>query len=187
MGERRDLKRTLLSTLSRDKPKSAKEIVAAIGMEEKKVWDGLSYWWQKGLILRSEKPTFESTKVFRGRRGNRKNTRAYYLYLLRAGEKESVNFDGKNFIAYGLAKRDSRGARGDSKAQAVLSYMRENPDKAFFSTDVAKVLADKGVKQRDVMATVKRYNDSVYVRGYRTDQNQTPFKEGYLLTWIEGQ
>ncbi len=186
MSGRQDLKGKLLSSLSRDKPRSAREIVSATGIDEKKVWDGLSYWWRKGILLRSEKPFFESSKRFRGRLGFKKNTRAYYLYLLRTGNKESLSLKGENFIAYELAKRDPRGARIDSKAQAVLGYLRENPDKAFFSTDVAKALADKGVRQRDVMSTVKRYEDSVYFRGYKTDQNQTPFKEGYLLTWIGG-
>ena len=38
---------------------------------------------------------------------------------------------------------------------------------------------------RDVMATVRRYDQRVYVRGYRSEERQTPFKEGYLLTWID--
>lgn len=37
---------------------------------------------------------------------------------------------------------------------------------------------------RDVMATVRRYDRLVYVRGYRSEERQTPFREGYLLTWI---
>jgi hypothetical protein len=35
------------------------------------------------------------------------------------------------------------------------------------------------------MATVRRYDRFVYVRGYRSDDGQTPFKEGYLLTWLD--
>lgn len=37
------------------------------------------------------------------------------------------------------------------------------------------------------MSTVRRAERKglVYVRGYRMHDRQTPFKEGYLLTWID--
>lgn len=179
------LKDRLLTALSTDTPRSAKEIVKATRLDEKKVWDGLSYWWERGLLLRSETPSYEAAEVFKGRRGYRKNTRSYYLYLLKTGEKESVQIKGRKFVAFSEERRDSRGARGTSKAQSIINHLSEHSDRAFFSSDVAKALAEKGVKPRDIMATVRRYGDSVYVRGYRTDQRQTPFKEGYLLTWID--
>jgi len=182
---RSGLKARLLAALSTDTPRSAKEIVAATRLDKKKVWDGLAYWWERGLLLRSETPSYEAVEVFKGRRGYRKNTRAYYLYLLKTSDKESVQIKARKFVAFSEERSDSRGARGTSKAQFILSYLREHSDRAFFSSDVAKALAEKDVKPRDIMATVRRYGDSVYVRGYRTDQRQTPFKEGYLLTWID--
>jgi len=182
---RSGLRDRLLASLSADTPRSAKEIVKATRLDEKKVWDGLAYWWERGLLLRSETPSYEAAEVFKGRRGYRKNTRAYYLYLLKTGDKESVPIKGRKFVAFGEEHRDNRGARGTSKAQSILSYLSGHPDKAFFSSDIAKALAVSSVKPRDIMATVRRYGDSVYVRGYRTDQRQTPFKEGYLLTWID--
>ncbi len=75
------LRSSLLSALSEERPMSAKEIVASTGLDEKRVWDGLYYWWNRGLILRSERPIFDNAEVFKGRRGMSRNTRSYYLYL----------------------------------------------------------------------------------------------------------
>jgi hypothetical protein len=69
----------------------------------------------------------------------------------------------------------------------VLEYLKEHADKAFFSKDIADSLKDTGVRISDVMSNARRYERQglVYVRGYRTHDRQTPFKEGYLLTWID--
>ncbi|MHA1974095.1 MAG: hypothetical protein ACTSW1_13940 [Candidatus Hodarchaeales archaeon] len=47
-------------------------------------------------------------------------------------------------------------------------------------------MEDEGVKKSDIMSTVRRYEKKglVFVRGYRSERNQTPFKRGFLLTWI---
>jgi hypothetical protein len=82
MGSRTSIKHSVFTVLSDGKPK-AKDVVASVSMKEYRIWNGLSYWWKKGLLLRSEKPTFESTEVFRGRGGLTRNTRAYYLYVLK--------------------------------------------------------------------------------------------------------
>lgn len=167
------IKERLFAALSDGKPISAKEIVDSTGLDKNKVWDGLYYWWKKGLFL------------FKGRRGLTRNTRAYYLYVLSPDGKESIRWQGRNFVLYKRKYLDTRGARKTSKAQLILNFLKENIDRAFFSTEIGKRLAEKGVKIRDVMATVRRYERFVYVRGYRTNQRQTPFKEGYLLTWID--
>jgi hypothetical protein len=51
---------------------------------------------------------------------------------------------------------------------------------------LVEALKDKGVKPGDIMSNVRRFerNGFVYVRGYRMHDKQTPFKDGYLLTWI---
>jgi hypothetical protein len=43
------------------------------------------------------------------------------------------------------------------------------------------------VKPGDIMSTVRRLEKQrlVYVRGYRNHDRETPFQEGYLLTWID--
>jgi hypothetical protein len=63
--------------------------------------------------------------------------------------------------------------------------LREHPDQAYFSKDIYEALKDNGVKMRDVMSTVRRYDRLIYVRGYRSEDRQTPFREGYLLTWFD--
>ena len=185
MANRVSIKNRVFTVLSDGKPKSAKDVVASVGMKEYRIWNGLSYWWKKGLLLRSEKPTFESIKVFRGRGGLTKNTRTYYLYVLRPDGEMSLQIQGRKFVSYKKEYLDARGARETSKAKLILSFLKENNDRAFFSTEIVKALADKGVKIRDIMATVRRYESLVYVRGYRTEQGQTPFKEGYILTCID--
>lgn len=57
----------------------------------------------------------------------------------------------------------------------------------FFSKEVAEALKDKGVRPSDVMGNIRRFERKglVYVRGYRSHDGQMPFKEGYLLTWID--
>jgi len=48
-------------------------------------------------------------------------------------------------------------------------------------------LKDEGVKVSDIMSNVRRFEKRgvVYVRGYKTEERQTPFKEGYLITWLD--
>ena len=45
----------------------------------------------------------------------------------------------------------------------------------------------QNVKVRYVMSNVRRFEQKglVYVRGYKTDERQTPFQEGYLITWLD--
>ncbi len=185
MGSRIRRADILLSALKDNKPLSAKEIAKSTGLEAKKVWDGLYYWWKRGVLLRTEKPFFENTETFKGRRGMKRNTRSYYLYMLKPEGRESVFVQGQKFVPFKKKYLDVRGARGTSKAQLIIDFLKENSDRAFFSTEIAKELEKNGVFVRDVMGTVRRYESFVYVRGYRTNQTQTPFKEGFILTWID--
>jgi hypothetical protein len=185
MNKRAPLRATLLKVLSENKPLSAKEIVKASGINEKHVWDALYYYWMMGLLLRAEKPVFENQANFKGRGGLTRNTRSYYLYMLKPEGKDSIFILGQRFVPFKKKYLDIRGSRDTSKARMVFEFLRDNSEKAFFSTDIAKNLEKKGVLVRDVMGTVRRYESSIYVRGYRTDQRQTPFKEGFLLTWLD--
>jgi hypothetical protein len=185
MRNRVSIRDKVLTILSDGKPRSAKDIVASVGLEEFRIWNGLSYWWKRGLLLRSQKPTFEAIELFKGRGGIKRNTRTYYLYVLKPPEKTSLHLQGQKFIPFKKEYLDVRGARETSKAKLVVNFLKENSDRAFFSVEIVKALADRGVKSRDIMATVRRYERSVYVRGYRTEQGQTPFRQGYILTWID--
>jgi len=69
----------------------------------------------------------------------------------------------------------------------IRRFLEENCDRAFYSKEIAEALKGEGVKPRDVMSTLRRAERKglVYIRGYRTHDRQTPFKEGYLITWID--
>jgi hypothetical protein len=179
-----ELRDIILDSMRDGNPKSAKEILKITRLAKRKVWDSLPYWWKRGLLLRSEKPLFENQVVFKGRSGFKRNTRSYYLYILRTNCKDAEFIAGQKFVPFSEKYLDARSKRAESKAQLVLNYLKENSDKAFFSVNIAEALANSGVKIRDIMVNVRRYKKLVYVRGYRTDQRQTPFKEGYILTWI---
>jgi hypothetical protein len=53
--------------------------------------------------------------------------------------------------------------------------------------DIVEALEEYGVRLYDVMANVRRYGRKglVYVGGYKMDERQTPFKKGFLITWID--
>lgn len=177
----------VLALFSDGEPKAHRDVVRATGLSEPAVWRALYNYWKEGLLLRTEKPIFEALRTFRGRAGIGRNTRAYYLYVLRPTDTGSLKIDAHRFVKYAKKYLDIRGVRERSKSKLILNFLRTHPDWAFYSTEVAKALGSRGVKVRDVMSTVRRYEQkgAIYVRGYRSDDRQTPFKEGYLLTWID--
>jgi len=170
--------------LSDGVPRSFREIVRLTGLGERVVEGALSRLWRSGLVLRSEVPFRERSRVFRGRAGVSSTTRSYYLYVIRPGDVDSLRIDGVLFVKYdeGRFRR-----RGKSKARIILDFLREHSDQAFYSSQLARLLKDQGVKPSDIMVNVRRFERKglVYVRGYRTHDRQTPFKEGYLITWID--
>jgi hypothetical protein len=100
----------------------------------------------------------------------------------------SAVFLGQKFVAYDSAYLDARGAlNGKSKSRAIKEFIEQNLDRAFFSKELVEALKDKDVKPSDIMSNVRRFERKgfVYVRGYRMHDKQTPFKDGYLLTWID--
>jgi hypothetical protein len=175
----------ILLSLSEGLPMTSNQIVKATGLTKHSVWSTLKRRWENGLILRSKDPIYESKKKFRGRKGYRTNTRGYYKYIINSSNKERLTYDGTYYVNYSDEYRDPRSARKKSKSQQVLRFLEENSDSAYFSKDIFEALEHVGVKVSDVMPTVRRYNNLIYVRGYRSDDRQTPFKEGYLLTWLD--
>ncbi len=176
---------TLLDTLGDGEPGSLRGLVKETGLTGKAVEGGLRRLWKAGTLLRTETPIYETVESFKGRAGVRKNTRAYHLYLLRPGS-DSATIQALRFVRFRDEYLDKRGA-GRSKAELVRRFLGENPDRAFYSTEIAEALAEEGVKQADIMTTVRRAERKglVYVRGYRTHDRQTPFQEGYIITWID--
>ena len=175
----------LLTILGDGEPRSRKELMKEIGLTSKTIGSSLYRLWKSGTILRTQTPTYEALRAFKGRAGIKKNTRAYHLYLY-APRKDSVSMRGLRFVKYDEKYLDSRGS-GKNKAQVIREFIENNSDRAFYSTEILEALKDDGIKQRDIMSTVRRAEKRglVYARGYRTHDKQTPFKEGYLITWID--
>lgn len=178
--------KTILTLLSDGKPRCSSELVRDTGLSGSAIGNGLRRLWRKGLVLRTEKPLTETGRVFRGRAGVTSNLRRYYLYFLKPKGKTTLDLNGRRFVGYKEKYLDVRSFK-ESKSQIILSFLRNHSDQAFFSKEIVENLKGKGIKPSDVMANVRKYERKglVYVRGYRTHDRQTPFKEGFLLTWIE--
>jgi hypothetical protein len=188
----------VLTALADGKPKSARDIIIGTDIDEKTISHLLSTLWRKHLILRTDKPLFEYSKQFKGRAGFKSNTRMYHLYIIndqtgqgeeeRATETTPIVIDGHRFVRFSPEYSDRRGNRGNkSKAQLILNFLKENSDRAFYSTEIFNALKEKRVTMPDIMTTARRYERKglLYVRGYQTHDSQSPFQEGYLITWIE--
>lgn len=174
----------ILGLLSDCKPRSFRDIVKETGLSEKAVEGSLYRLWREGAILRTEKPFMEAQRIFKGRGGITRNLRRYHLYILKPEEKDSITFQGVRYIKY--SKKFKRGSK-KSKAQIIYEFLEKNKDSAFFSKEIAKALKDKGIKAPDVMGNIRRLERKgrVYVRGYRTGSGETPFKQGFLITWLD--
>ena len=189
--------KAVLTALADGRPKSARDVVTATGIDEKTIFHLLSNLWRKHLILRTDKPLFEYNKRFRGRAGFRSNTRMFYLYVINGAEQgEEIAdikatptvIDGHRFFRFSSEYSDKRGNRGNkSKAQLILNFLKHNSDRAFYSTEIFNALKEKGITMPDIMTTARRYERKglLYVRGYQTHDSQSPFQEGYLITWID--
>ncbi len=177
----------ILGLLADGKPKSHREIVRASGSSEPAVWQSLRRAWERGLLLRTKKPLYEPEKLFKGRAGVRRNLRSYHLYVLKPKNMNRLEVGGNEYVSFSKRYLDARGGGTKSKAAIIQEYLGENPGRAFYSTQVAEALKEKSVRIADVMSNVRRWEKRglVYVRGYRSNDRETPFKEGYLLTWID--
>ncbi len=189
--------KAVLTALADGKPKSARDIINATGIDEKTISHLLSNLWRKRLVLRTEKPLFEYSKQFKGRAGFKSNTRMFHLYIIndqagqgeeRIGAETTIVIDSHRFVQFLPEYSDKRGNRGSkSKAQLILNFLKENSDKAFYSTEIFNALKEREVAMPNIMTTARRYERKglLYVRGYQTHDSQSPFQEGYLITWIE--
>jgi len=177
----------ILAAFGDGKPKSHREVVKLTGFTKSSIWRALHDYWKAGLLLRNEQPILEAARFFGGRAGIKRNTRVYYLYIKKPEREETVQIGGQKFVGYSKKYLDRRGARTKSKSRLVMEFLKQNRDRAMYSTEIASALKSRGIKPCDVMTTARRYERKgmVYVRGYRTHDRQTPFKQGYLLTWVD--
>jgi len=134
--------------------------------------------WKRGLILRTREPSFEFETKGKGRAGVVGNTRSINHYAANDGRELSAVF-----VEYDERKKDGRSNGVESKANKVLEFLKINGDKAFYSTDIVKELK---VKSCDIMANVRRFEKKglVFVRGYQSHDHRSPFKKGFILTYI---
>jgi hypothetical protein len=176
----------ILRVLGDGVPRGSREVLRLTKLGEDAVWSGLRRLWREGRVLRSERPVLERKGVFRGRAGKSRNLRRYYLFL--AGSEARL-VDGFWFRPFSeVLDGDSRGHRGGvSKVQIIRSFLEEHSDCAFYSKRICDALKDRGIEKPDVMTAIRFLEKLglVYVRGYQTGSKATPFKEGYLTTWID--
>ena len=176
--------KVILALLSDGKPRSFREIVRESGLSKRVVEGALRRFCLKGRVLRSERPVREVDRVFRGRAGTSLHLRSYYLYILNPGDRDAVEIEGLRFV-----RVEKRKEKVESKAKLIMKFLEENKDQAFYSKEIVEALKHRGVRPRDVMTNVRRFEEKglVYVRGYNAYGRQTPFKDGYLITWIDQQ
>jgi len=189
MGRDAASQRKVLAILSDGKPRSHRDIVKELGLSDPSVWSVLRRCWRRRLILRTKEPVYWGERVFRGGAGVRTNPRPFHLYVFAPSDNDDgVQILGREFVKFSEQFYNSRGCYGgESKSKLIMNFLKEHQDKAWFSKGVVEALKDRGVKITDIMANVRRYERQglVYVRGYRNDSGQTPFNDGYLLTWID--
>lgn len=178
---------TILAMLADGKPKSHRDVVKETGLSQPAVWTTLLRLWKEGAVLRTDEPICESEKVFRGRAGIVRIMRPYHLYLLKRDGVERLSRDGHKFVGFSPKYLDVRGGGKKSKAKIVLNFLKKNRSKAWFSTEIVDALKDKGIRSGDIMANVRRYEKMglVCIRGYHMEGRDTPFREGYLITWVD--
>lgn len=186
MGRKASALGKIQALLADGTPRSSRDIAHELGWGLGATSQALRRAWEAGVVLRTADPIYVTEKQRSDSAGTATNLRSYHLYCASAGQKETVIFD-RRFISFSKKYLDPRGGGGHSKAKAIREFLASNSHRAFYSTEVAQSLKDIGVKVGDVMSCVRRFEARglVYVRGYGTNERQTPFKEGYLITWLD--
>jgi hypothetical protein len=197
---RRDTRRLMVTLLMDGRPRTQREIANELGLSKVLVNAALFRAWEKGAVVRTKEVYFDQISLPRGPKGLKTNVRAFHKYTVlpadftQSEQKVSPEVfvkDGVTFVGYSREYYDHRSSRHSlgekSKSKLVIDFLKENSKTAWFSTQVRERLKEKGVRVPDVMMSVRRYAKKgwVLVRGYNTDVNSTPFREGYLLTWID--
>ena len=177
----------VLVILSDGTAKCSRDIAKLTGLSRGATENALKRLWVRGIILRTKSPVFEAARIFKGRAGVSRNTRPYHLYLFQPNNKNVIREGDLAFVGYDKKYLDARGGGIKSKATAVLEFLEKHGEKAWFSIEIVSNLQNESVRPRDIMANIRRFEKKglVYVRGYKLEERQTPFKEGYLITWID--
>ena len=104
------------------------------------------------------------------------------MFILQNGSNETV-IDRVRFLEISKTPKIQK----ENKSQLILACLRENPERAFYTTQIAQRLRDKGVTIRDISCNLRRYEKRglIYFRGYRSAERETPFAPGYIVTYID--
>jgi hypothetical protein len=158
---------------------SLRDVYEGLEEEPNRVDECIRRLWKRGFILRTRESSFEFETSHKGRAGVIGYTRAINYYGVNNGNELPASF-----VKYDGRKKDGRSRDVESKAYGILNYLINNKEKAFYSNDIVKAL---GVKSCDIMANVRRFEKKgqVYVRGYQTHDGRSPFRKGFLLTFID--
>ncbi len=173
----------LLNLMSDGKPRSSRDVADQLSFTDRAAESVCYRCWKAGLLLRAGKSIRERNRRFAGRAGSRYNTRSYYLFVLQNGSDET-EVENLRFLSFSGTPRIVK----PNKSQLILSFLRENIDKAFYTSEIAKRLKDQGITIRDIAANLRRYEkkDYAFFRGYTTAEHETPFAAGYIVTYLDG-
>jgi hypothetical protein len=172
----------LLCLLADGKPRCTREVREELRLTKKAAESVCRTYWKTGLLLRSEKPLLERNGSFAGRAGTSYNTRHYHLYLLDKRHDETA-IDDIRFLSFARTPK----IRRENKSQLIMQFLRDNPDRAFYTSQIVERIKDKGVRISDIACNLRRYEKKglVYFRGYRSAEHETPFEAGYIVTYID--
>jgi biotin operon repressor len=179
-GVHRPTSSMIIGLLSDGQPKSLRSISKQTGIPSDAVEACLGRLFHDGRLLRSAQPLRKRQIQPKGRAGLASNLRSYHLYMLRPKGVDSLEASDIRFVPY----RDPTGIPRTSKCSKIRAFLETNVGKAYFSTELVERLK---VKPADVMPAARRFERQglVLIRGYREANRETPFRKGYLLTWID--
>jgi hypothetical protein len=172
----------LLELMSDGKPRSSRDVAEQLHFTARAAESVCYRCWKTGLLLRTEKPIHERNSKFAGRAGHRYNTRSYFLFILQNGSDETV-VENLKFLSFSKTPRISK----PNKSQIILNFLRQNVDKAFYTSEIARLLKDQGITIRDIATNLRRYErrGQVFFRGYRSAEHETSFAAGFIVTYLD--
>jgi hypothetical protein len=145
---------SLLELMNDGKPRSIRDVAEQIHLTARAAESVCYRCWKAGLLLRTAMTLREKNSKFAGRAGHRYNTRSYHLFLLQSGFSDEKQADGSRFLSFSKTPKIVK----TNKSQLILSFLKENPDRAFYTSEIAKLLKDKGITIRDVATGLRRYD-----------------------------
>lgn len=187
MGRPAVSQRKIAALLADGVPRGTFEIGCEVGLSSKAVQLACVRAWESGLLLRSEKQFRGRLAQFRGRGGTVSNDRGFYMYTLRPEGVDSLVIDSIKYVPFDEKYLSGNAPKGESKADRIIRFIEENKEKAVYSNEIFDSLKELGIKKPDIMSVIRRHEKkgTLFVRGYRTEINQTPFTNDFLITWID--